>query len=232
LTPCTGLSRHQGDAAEDGEIANVQDDLERESVFHRRALDAVAAARSKLGALGVPTRRPDDFYAEMMKNDAHMRKVKDKLLFEQRELEAKGERRREREAKRYGKAVQAERLKERKQQQKDSMGLLQRMKKRGAGVSASDVLADEPDWGEPGRQPGRAPQRQGRGGRQGGAGRGRGGRSAHKEAKFGFGGPKRGSKRNDAASAADVSGYRTPSKPGQRGRGGGRGRGGRGRGRR
>lgn len=170
----------------------------------------------------MPTRRPDDFYAEMMKNDAHMRKVKDKLLFEQRELEAKGERRREREAKRYGKAVQAERLKERKQQQKDSMGLLQRMKKRGAGVSATDVLADEPDWGEPGQRGG---QRQGRGDGQGGSKR-----QAHKAAKFGFGGPKRGSKRNDAASAADVSGYRTPHKPGQRGRGGGRGRGGRQRG--
>ena len=181
-------------------------------MFHRRALEAVAAARVQLGALGVPTRRPDDFYAEMVKNDVHMRKVKDKLLFEQRQLDAKAERRREREAKRYGKAVQAERLKERKQQQKASMGLLQRMKKRGAGVSASDVLADEPDWGTPG-QGGNGEQHQQRR-RNGGGGNASRKKAAHKEAKFGFGGRKRGSKRNDAQSAADMSGYRAPRKQG------------------
>lgn len=199
-------------------IANIQDDLERESVFHRRAQEAVASARVQLGALGVPTRRPDDFYAEMVKNDVHMRKVKDKLLFEQRQLDAKAERRREREAKRYGKAVQAERLKERKQQQKASMGLLQRMKKRGAGVSASDVLADEPDWDALGQGSNAERQQRRREGGSGNAAR----RRAHKASKYGFGGRKRGSKRNDAQSTADVSGYRVPRKQGERGgRGGG-----------
>ena len=196
-----------GEAEQDGGIENIHDDLERESVFHRRALEAVASARVQLGALGVPTRRPDDYYAEMVKNDAHMRKVKDKLLHEKRELEAKAERRREREAKRFGKQVQAERLKERKQQQKASMGLLQRMKKRGSGVTADDVLAEEPNWGG-------SPAARGANKGRGGANASR--RRAHKEAKFGFGGRKRGSKRNDAKSSSDMAAYRTPRKPGQR----------------
>ncbi len=214
-------SCEQGDAEQDGMIADVQDDLERESAFHRRALGAVTFARSKLAALGVPVRRPDDYYAEMVKNDAHMRKVKDKLLFEQRQVEAKAERRRERENKRYGKEVQAERQKERKAQQKADMGLLQRMKKRGTGISATDILPEEPDWGAPDFGAGR---------QRGGRGRGRGRQQRqHKDSKFGFGGRKKGSKRNDASSTADMAGFRPPRASGSRGgRGGGRGGGRRG----
>ena len=214
----------QGDAEQDGVIADVQDDLERESTFHRRALSAVTAARSQLAAMGVPTRRPDDYYAEMVKNDGHMRKVKDKLLFEQRQLDAKAERRRERDGKRYGKEVQAERLKERKAQQKSDMGLLQRMKKRGTGTSATDILPEEPDWGAPDL----GASRGGRfGGRSGGRDSGRGGRGGklrqHKDSKFGFGGRKKGSKRNDAMSSADMEGFR-PARRGGSGRGGRGGR--------
>jgi rRNA-processing protein EBP2 len=199
----------------------VDDDIARETVFHRRALAAVLAAGAHLVAAGIPVRRPDDYYAEMVKNDAHMRKVKDKLFFEQRELEAKAERRRDRDNKQYGKQVQVEKLKERKAQQKADMGLLQRMKKRGAGASATDIMPEEPDWGAPdlgvsrqraarggGRGGGRSDGRSdGRGGgrsdgrsdgRGGGRsdGRGAGGRAAggkreHRESKFGFGGRKK-----------------------------------------
>jgi hypothetical protein len=109
------------DGSEKDAIPNVDDDVARESVFHQRALAAVVAAGAQLAAAGVPVRRPDDYYAEMVKNDAHMRKVKDKLLFEQRQLDAKAERRRDRENKQYGKQVQAEKLKERKAQQKSDM---------------------------------------------------------------------------------------------------------------
>lgn len=161
------MPRAQADAEADGAVADVNDDLERESAFHARALRAFTSARAQLGALGVPVRRPDDYYAEMVKNDAHMRKVKDKLLLEQREADAKVERRKERENKRYGKEVQAEKLRERKAQQKADMGLLQRMKKRGRGTSATDILPDEPDWGAPDLGAGR-----GRGGRGGGRGGG------------------------------------------------------------
>jgi len=221
------------DGSEKDAIPNVDDDVARESVFHQRALAAVVAAGAHLAAAGVPVRRPDDYYAEMVKNDAHMRKVKDKLYFEQRQLDAKAERRRDRENKTYGKQVQAEKLKERKAQQKSDIGLLQRMKKRGAGVSSTEILPDEPDWGAPDLGASRA--RGGRGGsspggRSGsfGAGRGRSNkRKEGKEAKFGFGGRKGRAKQNDADSAADMSAYRTPHARGG-GRGGGRGRGGRG----
>jgi rRNA-processing protein EBP2 len=207
-------------------VPDVDDDIARESVFHARALAAVTGAAARYAAAGIPVRRPDDFYAEMVKNDGHMRKVKDKLFFEQRQVEAKAERRRERDNKQYGKQVQAEKLKERKAAQKADMGLLNRLKKRAAGTSITDVIPEAPDWGAPdlgaSRQAGRG---RGAGGR--GAGRGRQGASGkreHRDTKFGFGGRKSGSKRNDRASTGDDSSYRPGRGPG----GGGRGRGGRG----
>ena len=41
-----------------------------------QALAAVAASRSELDRLGIPHRRPDDYFAEMMKSDQHMQKVR------------------------------------------------------------------------------------------------------------------------------------------------------------
>ena len=45
----------------------------------QQAQNAVLEGLKKLHALGVPTRRPDDYYAEMAKTDAHMKKVKDSV---------------------------------------------------------------------------------------------------------------------------------------------------------
>ena len=57
--------------------------------------------------------RPADYYAEMVKSDEHMEKVKEKLLHQKREKEEAEERRRIKEQKKYGKAVQNEILKQR-----------------------------------------------------------------------------------------------------------------------
>lgn len=40
-----------------------------------QALAAVTAARSELERLGTPHRRPDDYFAQMLKSDEHMQKV-------------------------------------------------------------------------------------------------------------------------------------------------------------
>lgn len=39
------------------------------------AESAVKQAIPKLHALGVPTKRPEDYFAQMIKSDDHMRKV-------------------------------------------------------------------------------------------------------------------------------------------------------------
>ena len=109
---------------------DINDDLARETHFYEQALATANAAIRKLKDLGVATRRPDDFYAEMVKSDEHMKRVRAELIFEQTSLETTDERRKAREQKRYGKQVQAEKLKERTLQKKDSIKNLDKWRKQ------------------------------------------------------------------------------------------------------
>ena len=58
-------------------------------------MQGLAAAREAVGqfeASGTPWLRPPDFYAEMVKSDDHMKRVKAQLMHEQSTLEAAEER--------------------------------------------------------------------------------------------------------------------------------------------
>ena len=94
-------------------LETVDDDLTRETFFYERALESANQVVKKLKKLGVPVKRPHDYYAEMVKSDEHMKKVRSELMYEQQQLEIRDERRKTREAKRYGKQVQAEKVKQR-----------------------------------------------------------------------------------------------------------------------
>ena len=56
----------------------------------------------------MPTQRPEDYYAEMVKTDDHMRRVRQCLLGRQKVLEHKEKARKMRELKKYGKKVKSE----------------------------------------------------------------------------------------------------------------------------
>lgn len=51
------------------------DEFKRESLFYRQAQSAVLEGLARLKAMNIPTKRPDDYFAEMAKSDAHMKKV-------------------------------------------------------------------------------------------------------------------------------------------------------------
>jgi len=53
----------------------VVDDLLREKLFYRQAQAAIIEGLARLKTLGIPTRRPDDYFAQMAKTDDHMLKV-------------------------------------------------------------------------------------------------------------------------------------------------------------
>merc|ERR1712223_2317580 len=56
-------------------------------------------ALSKLNELKVPTERPEDYFAEMVKSDVHMQKVRKKLLEKKDGIEASEKAKRQRELK-------------------------------------------------------------------------------------------------------------------------------------
>ncbi len=51
-------------------------------------MGAAQQAIRKFEAAGTPWQRPPDYYAEMVKSDDHMAKVKQQLMHEQEQMEA------------------------------------------------------------------------------------------------------------------------------------------------
>ena len=50
-------------------------DFKREMLFHRQAQSAILEGLPRLKSSGILTKRPDDYFAEMVKSDQHMHKV-------------------------------------------------------------------------------------------------------------------------------------------------------------
>ncbi|ORY71860.1 eukaryotic rRNA processing protein EBP2-domain-containing protein [Pseudomassariella vexata] len=125
-------------------IEDVQDDLKRELTFYSQALDAAKRARKLLKAEGVPFERPNDYFAEMVKDDGQMEKVKAKLIETASAKKASAEARKQRDLKKFGKQVQVAKLQERhkaKRETLDKINLLKRKRSENSG----DVGATEAD---------------------------------------------------------------------------------------
>ncbi|XP_009956977.1 PREDICTED: probable rRNA-processing protein EBP2, partial [Leptosomus discolor] len=61
-------------SASSKDAVDPENDFQREMSFYRQAQAAVLEALPKLRKLQVPTRRPDDYFAEMAKSDQQMQK--------------------------------------------------------------------------------------------------------------------------------------------------------------
>lgn len=201
---------------DEAQVDDVDDDLARELSFYNQALSAAQEAIGKFEAAGLSWARPVDYYAEMVKTDQHMAKVKEQLMFEQRQIELAEERRKQREQKQYSKQVQAERLKEKAQDKKrqiDSISKLRKQREKEGFKGEHDYDAELKNLEPKRRQAGNKFQDR----RQEGSNAPVNKKRQQKNQKYGFGGPKRMSKQNDAVSAASMDGYRAPGKKGSGG---------------
>lgn len=111
------------------QIADVDDDLNRELAFYRQSLDAVTEARSRLKKEGVPFSRPTDYFAEMVKSEEQMGKVRAKMLDEAARKKASADARRQRDLKKFGKAVQVAKLQERQKEKTKTLDRIQTLKR-------------------------------------------------------------------------------------------------------
>lgn len=124
------FSEHQSlTAPEPIPIPDINDDLTRELAFYKQCLDAATRGRALLVKEGVPFSRPADFFAEMVKTDEHMGKIREKMTNEAAGKRAATEARKQRDLKRFGKQVQVAKLQERdkaKRETLDKINLLKR----------------------------------------------------------------------------------------------------------
>uniref|UniRef100_A0A5B7C576 Putative RRNA processing protein-related n=1 Tax=Davidia involucrata TaxID=16924 RepID=A0A5B7C576_DAVIN len=203
---------------------DVNDDLARELAFYTQALEGTRKACVKFQSMRLPFLRPSDYYAEMVKTDVHMVKVKGRLLAEKRRIEEAEERRKAREGKKIAKEVQAQKLKERAKQKKEEIESVKKWRKQRQQSGFARGDKDDEMMGldfEDGKafersnkkRPGVAPgDRSGGKARQGG---GKGKRGADKKgknresknSKFGFGGRKGLKKQNVAETTNDLRGF-------------------------
>ena len=190
-------------------IPDVEDDLNRELAFYKQSISAVIEARKALTKEGVLFTRPPDYFAEMVKSDEHMDKIKRKLVGDAANKKAATDARRQRDLKKFGKQVQQEKLKERAKTKRDMLEKVKvlKRKRQGEGLGADDREEDMFDVAledEVADRRGRDKAR-----RKDGP---PGAKRAKKDAKFGYGGKKKFVKSNDAVSAGDMSSYKRPRK--------------------
>ncbi|XP_047986258.1 probable rRNA-processing protein EBP2 homolog [Leguminivora glycinivorella] len=169
----------------------VLNEFKRENLIHRQAQAAVVEGLKKLKELNIPTRRPEDYFAEMAKTDEHMQKVRKNLLAKQA-AQARTEKVRQlRDQKKIAKRVQIDaRLK----QASEKREMLEQLKRVRKGKSTDlDFLDDN-------KNKGKGPQNK--------ISRKR----AMKDKKFGFGGKKKGSKLNTRESSSNMDGFNSSAK--------------------
>ena len=111
------------------EVEDVHDDLNRELAFFKQSLDAVVEARQTLLKEGIPFSRPKDFFAEMVKTDEHMDKIKSRLMEDEANKRAAAEARRQRDLKKFGKQVQIAKLQEREKAKRDTLDQINYLKR-------------------------------------------------------------------------------------------------------
>ena len=122
----------------------VHNDFKREMLFYRQAQAAVLEGLPRLQSLGVKTKRPDDYLAQMAKSDQHMNKIRAKLLSKEQEQERAEKIKKLRELKKYGMKVQVE-VQQKRQKEKNEM-LVEEMKKMRIGQGGNmDNILDQKD---------------------------------------------------------------------------------------
>ncbi|KPJ15898.1 putative rRNA-processing protein EBP2-like [Papilio machaon] len=175
----------------------ILNEFKRENLIHRQAQAAVIDGIKRLKDLNVPTRRPDDFFAEMAKSDEHMQKVRKNLMAKQA-AQARTEKVRQlREQKKIAKKVQIDTKLKQAAEKKHMLEQLKRVRK---GKSTDlDFLEDNKGKGnnKANSKDPRAKVSKKR---------------AMKDKKFGFGGKKKGSKLNTRDSTNQMDDFNSSAK--------------------
>ncbi|KAF9443559.1 eukaryotic rRNA processing [Macrolepiota fuliginosa MF-IS2] len=197
---------------------DVDDDLNRELAFYKQALHSAQAAQKLAAKHNFPFTRPSDYFAEMVKSDAHMERIRQRLLNESAGIKKSEEKRKEREGKKFGKQVQIEKQKEREKSKKDMDERLKNLKRKRKDmldntqgndedfdVAVEDAISDRPSKRNKGPEGKARIPRQAR------------------DKKYGFGGAGRRSKQNTKDSTDN---FGPGAGRGKKGKGGDGGKGG------
>ncbi|KAL8768919.1 MAG: hypothetical protein Q9209_004974 [Squamulea sp. 1 TL-2023] len=236
--PDLPFSEHQTiTSSEPISIPDINDDLNRELAFHKQCLLAAKEGRSRLKKEGVPFSRPPDYFAEMVKSDEQMGKVKQRMTDEAANRKAAAEARKQRDLRKFGKQVQIAKLQDRDKAKRETLEKINILKRSGllfspplgvfvlathtetgaerkntdtGGAEEADLFDVALEDASKTDKTGRSSSRPGQGGR------GPSSKRQKKDDKFGFGGKKRFAKSGDAISSSDLRAFNSRKMKGQK----------------
>jgi len=159
-----------------------QDDFKREEHFQALATEAARRGVIKAKRAGLPLLRPSDYFAEMVKSDEHMGKVKANLLTQKSNIEKRDKARQMRQQKKFAKDVQKTAKLKKQEEKRIAKEEIKFVKKRGEKGVKQMFNEDNDSMGVK-----KSPMK-----------RGQNNKRNMKNSKFGFGGKK--DKRNNADS--------------------------------
>ena len=209
-----------GPASQGGNPLDIDDDLKREVAFYDLALEAVVQGRKNCQESGIPFTRPQDFFAEMVKSDGkcsdcsyseyqegiymihshpdslfvssdHMARVKDRLIFESKKMEAVAQRKSNKEHKLRAKEAQANKIAEKAKRKKDHFRAVEDWAQSAASKRGRRLADNDNDYIQA----------------FGGAKKGPNKKRQYADKKYGFGGKRGRFKQNDPKSMNDLSAY-------------------------
>ncbi|XP_074642843.1 putative rRNA-processing protein EBP2 [Tubulanus polymorphus] len=163
----------------------VHNDFKRELLFYRQAQASVLEAIPRLKSLGILTKRPEDYFAQMAKTDDHMKKVREKLLSKEQALERSEKAKKLRNLRKYGKKVQTEVIQKRHKEKREMLDAVKKFRK--GQKDKLDFLEGDKALMNKNTDPTPGKKRE------------------FKNQKYGFGGQKKRGKYNTATSAADMT---------------------------
>lgn len=162
----------------------INDDLSREKEFIKQALQSCLLAKQSIASNSYTFARPDGFFGVMLKTSEQIAKSQEKYEESAKEIKRVEEVRRQRLLKKEAKTVQRDRIAEKQKTQKNAM-------KRPSNKELETFEKDVSSKRQIGHK--KLPVK--------------GGKRQYKDKKYGFGGKKRGVKRNDKSSTGDDSGF-------------------------
>ncbi|WEW61009.1 rRNA-processing protein EBP2 [Emydomyces testavorans] len=204
ISETTPFSEHNSlISTEHMDIPDPNDDLNRELAFYKVCLSAATTARSLLKTEGIPFCRPTDYFAEMVKSDEHMGKIKKKLFDEAAAKKASAEAKKQRDLKKFGKQVQIAKLQQRQKEKRETLekiSSLKRKRKANGGAPTEDEELFDVALEDASKSDRKTQNRRASGG-------GPNPKRQKKNEKYGFGGKKRFAKSGDAVSSGDLRGF-------------------------
>jgi len=204
-----------------------KDGVKLESAFLDLAGDAVKEAYRRLKVMKVPCSRPTDFYAEMLRTDSQMFRVRERAAEEQRRIKIVENRKKSQAAKKFAKNVRTKRIQDKAGEKSKTLDEIADWKKRDKeGKKNTDDQDLDDILDKQGNKRKRLDDDTTDGVEQKKKKKtGPGLKQQAKDKKWGHGGKKKWAKSNDKTSVNDMSGspWEKAKKGGAKGKGKGKG---------